>query len=85
MKDLPFELVDIIMKFSGAYHLNSKARPYIPDIKFIYNIISDQGVSGAVIHLKEYYALLDAYENNLNVSPGAWYMGSMYEDARHLL
>ncbi len=68
--NLPFELVDTIMKFSGAYHWNNKARPYIPDIKFVYNIISEQGVGGALIHLKEYYAYANSARKYFGDAPG---------------
>jgi len=69
MSDLPFELVDYIMKFSGAYYHNINERPYIKSINYLNVIIPCHGVARALIHLKELEALEKAYENYLEGWP----------------
>jgi len=63
MKNIPFELVDYIMKLSGAYYHNIHERPYIKSIHNLNEIIPCHGVARALIHIKELEALEKAYEN----------------------
>ena len=83
--DLPFVLVDLCMKFSGAYHWDETERPYVFDIKLVRDIPTQQGVQAALLHIKEYHALDEAYSKHKNEWPSAWYFNSLYPDARHLM
>jgi hypothetical protein len=58
---LPNELVEIIMHYIGAYHLNKKERPYIKDIKLI-GKVSEYGVKRSLIHLKELRVLINMHK-----------------------
>lgn len=68
MKDIPFELIDYIMKYKGAYHLNNIHRPYIKTLKKFKNI-TQYGVKRVIIHHKEINALEKAYDNYLDDYP----------------
>ena len=61
---LPHELVEIIMHYKGAYSLNIKERPYIPDIKLI-GRVSEYGVKRSMIHLREMRVLMNMYGSRL--------------------
>lgn len=76
--DLPFCLVDIIMKYAGAYHLDRDRRPYIDELKIIRTILPAQGVKVALLHLLEYNTLCALYRDNKR------YIVQLYEDAMHL-
>ena len=82
---LPLELVDLCMKFSGAYHWDKTARPYVLDIKLVRNIIVERGVQASLLHIREYHALEKAYAKHNNEWPSAWYFNSIYPDAMHLM
>ena len=77
---LPFCLVDYILKFAGAYALDTERRPYIPELHRVRDILPAQGVRAAALHLKEYRALQRAYRD-YPVNP----LRGLYEDAFHLL
>lgn len=77
---LPFCLVDYILKFAGAYALDTERRPYIPELHRVREILPAQGVRAAALHLKEYHALQRAYRD-YPVNP----LRGLYEDALHLL
>ena len=69
MRDLPFDVINYIMKISGAYHYNPIERPYIKSINYLNIIIPCHGVARALIHLKELEALEKAYGNYLEGWP----------------
>ena len=54
---LPWELVDLIMHFYGAYHLSNTERPYVGDLRIIKNVAMDHGVRRALLHVQEHRAL----------------------------
>ena len=74
--DIPFELVDYIMKFAGAYNYNINKRPYIRSMYYLKNI-TQYGVTRALIHLKEMEVLGKAYGNFLEGWPLEFAAGSM--------
>lgn len=78
---LPWELVDLIMHFCGAYHWSEAERPYVADLRVLKHVIVNEGVRRAVLHLREYRALEAAYAQHEDVWPARWYN----EDARHLM
>ena len=71
MLDIPFEIVDYIMKYKGAYYLNNNDRPYIKSIKQLKDI-TQYGVKRTIIHHKELNALEKAYDNYLEGYP-TWF------------
>ena len=77
--NLPDEIVEKIMHFAGAYSYNKKLRPYIEEIKIIRNIIEEHGVTRSLVHLQEYYALKNAYNDYMEGYPM-----SLYWDALHI-
>jgi len=76
MKNIPFELVDYIMKFYGAYNYNINERPYIKSMYYLKNI-TQYGVARALIHVKEMEVLEKAYGNYLEGWPLEFAAGSM--------
>jgi len=78
--ELPFCLVDYILRYAGAYHWNQKERPYITELQMLRDILPEQGVQAAVLHLKEFHALKHAYIHYSN-NP----LVGLYPDAVHLL
>jgi len=61
MKDLPWELIEKIMKCSGAYHFEQNKRPYITTLHLLGYIIAERGIKTAIIHHREIDALERAY------------------------
>ena len=82
---LPWELVDLIMHFYGAYHFSNTERPYVGDLRIIKNVAMDHGVRRALLHVQEHRALEAAYAQHEDVWPARWYNGALYEDAMHLM
>ena len=70
MKDLPWELIEKIMKYSGAYHFEQHSRPYITTFHCLGNIIASHGIKRAIIHHREMDALEHSYAGIL--TGGAW-------------
>ncbi len=68
MKDLPWELIEKIMKFKGAYDLDQRKRPYITTLHYLGNIIQ-YGVKRAIIHHKEIEALEQSYADSVGGYP----------------
>ena len=77
---LPFILVDYIMKYKGAYHFDKDKRPYILELHMLKNILPHHGVRASILHLKEFYALKNAYKLHNNYP-----FGGLYADCLHLL
>ena len=75
--DLPFCLVDIIMKYAGAYYWDHEKRPYIGELHMLRSILPLHGVSVSLQHLKEYRVLYHAYQDKSSIM-------RLYEDAMHL-
>ena len=61
MPQLPWEIVEKIMKFSGAYHFEQNKRPYITTLHLLGYIIAEHGIKKAIIHHREIDALERAY------------------------
>ena len=61
MPQLPWEIVEKIMKLSGAYHFEQHKRPYITTFHLLGNIIYKQGIKKAIIHHREIDQLERAY------------------------
>ena len=68
MIDLPWELIEKIMKFKGAYHYEQHKRPYITTLHCLGKIIADHGVKRAIIHHREMDVLERAYADYV----GGW-------------
>lgn len=68
MEDLPWELIEKIMKFSGAYHFEQNKRPYITTFHCLGYIIAEHGIKKALIHHRE----IDALERDYADSVGGW-------------
>ena len=68
MKDLPWELIEKIMKFTGAYHLDQHKRPQITTFHCLGNIIAKHGIKRAIIHHRE----MDALERSYADYVGGW-------------
>ena len=82
MLQLPFCLVDYILKLNGAYTLNKEDRPYILELHAIQHILPAHGVRAAIVHLKEWYVLQKSYcQYPRSTNP----LYGLYSDAHHLL
>lgn len=68
--DIPFDIIDIIMKFKGAYSLNEKERPYINDIKILGKIcehnLNDCYIRHLINYLNSIKLLRSVTKNNPN-------------------
>ena len=69
MKDLPWEIVEKIMKLSGAYYFEQHKRPYITTFHLLGNIIAEHGIKKALIHHREINALERSYANYIEGWP----------------
>ena len=69
MADLPWEIVEKIMKFSGAYHFEQNKRPYITTLHLLGYIIAEHGIKKALIHHREIDALERAYADLHDIWP----------------
>lgn len=69
MTDLPWELIEKIMKCSGAYHFEQRERPYITTFHLLGYIIANQGIKRALIHHREIDALERAYADYHDIYP----------------
>ena len=65
MTYLPLCLVDYIMKYKGAYHLNEDDRPYVSELHMLKDVLPAYGVRASILHLKEFYALKQEYDYNI--------------------
>ena len=62
---IPFPLINIIMKYMGAYNTSSK-RPYLKTIKLLSDVILIKGIGNTFIYIKEMNELTKIYFNTNN-------------------
>ena len=58
---IPLPIINIILKYMGAYKINLTKRPYIKTLKLLSKTIVNHGISDTFIYIKEITALTNAY------------------------